>query len=84
MLFAAQFPVEWGGSLHRYCHTGHCHHYDDKEHSGMRVIQHSTLASRDAYAARGGWIAQRQITAITYHNEYGQVATVTVTPDMLT
>ncbi len=49
----------------------------------MTVIQHPTLAARDAYAARGGWIAERAITAITYHRDFGQVARNTVTPEML-
>ena len=34
-------------------------------------------------AARGGWIAERQVTAITYSDKYGQVARNTVTPEML-
>lgn len=83
LLFAAQFPALWGETTKRYCHTGHRHHVEEKEHSGMKVIQHPTLAARDAYAARGGWISERQVTAITYHAEYGEVARVTVTPEML-
>ena len=38
----------------------------------------------DAYAARGGWVAERQVTSITYHKRFGQVARHTVTPEMLT
>ena len=83
ILFAAQFPKVWGTTAKRYCHTGHRHHVEEKEHSGMTVIQHPTLAARDAYAARGGWIADRSLTAITYHSEFGQVARTTVTPEML-
>ena len=83
LLFAAQFPEMWGQTKRRYCHTGHRHHTEEKEHSGMTVIQHPTIAARDAYASRGGWIADRQITSITYHKEYGQVARNTVVPDML-
>lgn len=83
MLFAAQFPKIWGDTVKRYCHTGHRHHTEEKEHSGITVIQHPTLAARDAYAARGGWVAERQVTSITYHAEYGQVARHTVTPEML-
>ena len=45
--------------------------------------QHSTLAARDAYAARGGWHSERQATSITYHSRWGQVARHTVTPEML-
>lgn len=83
LLFAAQFPVMWGGTVKRYAHVGHRHHIDIKEHSGMIVIQHATLAARDAYAARGGWISERQMTAYTYHVEHGEVGSVTVTPEML-
>jgi hypothetical protein len=83
ILFASQFPQVWGETTKRYAHCGHRHHVEEKEHSGITVIQHPTLAARDAYAARGGWIAERQVTAITYHSEYGQVARTTVTPEML-
>ncbi|CAB3741156.1 hypothetical protein LMG22037_06465 [Paraburkholderia phenoliruptrix] len=48
----------------------------------MTVIQHPTLAARDAYAARGGWLSERSATAITYHSQFGQVARNTVVPEM--
>ena len=83
LLFAAQYPRMWGATTKRYCHTGHRHHVEEKEHSGMTVLQHSTLAARDAYAARGGWHSERQATSITYHSRWGQVARHTVTPEML-
>jgi hypothetical protein len=83
LLFASQFPKVWGGTTRRYAHTGHRHHFEEKEHSGMSVVQHSTLAARDAYAARGGWMSDRQCTAITYHADFGQVCRNTVTPEML-
>lgn len=83
LLFAAQFPKIWGGTSHRYAHTGHLHHVEEREHSGMIVMQHPTLAARDAYAARGGWIAERSATAITYHSQSGQAGRVTVSPEML-
>lgn len=83
LLFAAQFPEIWGGTKKRYVHTGHWHHVEEQEHPGMKVIQHPTLAAKDAYAARGGWLSEREATAITYHNRFGQVGRVTVTPEML-
>lgn len=83
LLFASQYPQVWGSTSKRYAHVGHRHHLEEKEHSGMTVLQHPTLAARDAYAARGGWHAERAVTAITYHTEYGQVARNTVTPEML-
>lgn len=83
ILFAAEFPKMWGATTKRYAHTGHRHHTEEKEHSGITVHQHPTLAARDAYAARGGWIAARQVTALTYHSKFGEVARNTVTPEML-
>lgn len=82
ILFASQFHDMWGKTKKRYCHTGHRHHFDEKEHSGMYVVQHSTIAARDAYAARGGWMSERTMKAITYHTEFGEVGRITVTPEM--
>lgn len=83
LLFAAQFPTIWGDTVKRYVHTGHRHHVEEREHSGMTIVQHPTLAARDAYAARGGWIAERKASAIVYHLDHGEVGRVTVTPEML-
>jgi len=83
ILFAAQFPKVWGATTRRYAHTGHRHHTHEKEHSGMTVFQHPTLAARDAYAARGGWQADRRVTALTYHTEFGEVARNSVVPEMV-
>lgn len=83
LLFAAQYPEIWGATTKRYVHSGHQHHKDEKEHAGVTVVQHPTLAARDAYAARGGWIAEREATAMTYHSRFGLVARNTVTPEML-
>lgn len=83
LLFASQFPKVWGATTKRYCHTGHRHHVEEKEHSGMKVVQHPTIAARDAYASRGGWLSEREATTITYHKEYGQVSRTTITPEML-
>jgi hypothetical protein len=83
LLFAAQFAPLWGRTTKRYANCGHRHHAEEKEHSGMTVIQHPTLAARDAYAARGGWFAERAATAITFHKKFGRVGTNTATPEML-
>jgi hypothetical protein len=83
LLFAAQFPQEWGRTTRREIHCGHRHHRDEKEYNGVTIVQHPTLAARDAYAARGGWIADRAAWAITYHKKYGAVGRVMVTTEML-
>jgi hypothetical protein len=83
LLFAAQFPQAWGRTTHREIHCGHRHHRDEKEMNGATVVQHPTLAARDAYAARGGWIADRAAWAITYHKKFGAVGRVMITTEML-
>ena len=83
LLFAAQFPQEWGRTTRREIHCGHRHHRDEKEYNGVTVVQHPTWAARDAYAARGGWIADRAAWAITYHKKYGAVGRVMITTEML-
>jgi hypothetical protein len=83
LLFAAQFPREWGQTKRREIHCGHRHHRDEKEYNGVTVIQHPTLAARDAYAARGGWIADRAAQAVTYHRRFGQVGRVMVSPEQI-
>lgn len=83
LLFAAQFPEVWGRTKRREIHCGHRHHRDEKEYNGVTVVQHPTLAARDAYAARGGWIADRAAQAITYHKHFGQVGRVMVCPEMI-
>lgn len=82
LLFASQFSSEWGRTKRREIHCGHRHHRDEKEYNGVTVIQHPTLAARDAYAARGGWIADRAAWAITYHKEWGATGRIMVVPDM--
>lgn len=82
MLFAAQYSKMWGATTKRYAHCGHRHHVDEKEYAGMTVIQHPTLAARDAHASRGGWISERAANVITYHERFGQVARTVVCPEM--
>lgn len=72
IFFAAQFGEMWGRTAKRYCNTGHRHHYDCKEHPGMYVMQHPTLAARDAHASRGGWMSERAAIGITFHRDFGK------------
>lgn len=82
-LFAAQFREAWGRCPKVYIHTGHRHHKEVKSETGAEVYQHPTLAARDAYAARGGWWSEREITALHYSARYGYAGANNVTPEML-
>jgi hypothetical protein len=71
----------WGRTTKRYIHVGHYHSTDEKEHPGVKVQQHPTLAAADAYASRGGWISERQATAINYSKQFGEVSRATFLPE---
>jgi len=81
-LFASEprFREMWGLANTTYIHTGHYHHERVVEDGGAIAEQHPTLAARDAYAARGGWVSQRGAKVITYHKVDGEIARVTVRP----
>jgi len=83
LLVAAQFPKEWGSTTKRYAHCGHQHHERVEEYSGMKVVQHPTLAARDSHSSRGGYISERQTSCITYHSTHGKVGEVVVTPEQV-
>lgn len=82
LLFASQFGEMWGRTTKRFCNTGHRHHLDIKEHSGMTVMQHPTLAARDAHASRGGWMSERAAIGMTFHDRFGKYDEKWVTPEM--
>ena len=82
-VFAGQFRELFGRTRYAYAHMGHLHSVDVKEDNLMIVEQHRTLAGRDAYAARGGWLSGRDAKVITYHKDFGEVSRLTVSSDML-
>lgn len=81
-LFASEprFREMWGQANYTYIHTGHYHHEKVIEDGGAIAEQHPTLAARDAYAARGGWVSRRGAKVITYDKIDGEAARVTVRP----
>lgn len=82
-LFATEFREHWGRCGKVYIHTGDKHHIEERDSRGVRIIQHPTLAARDAYASRGGWLSARQAAAITYHRQFGEFCRHIITPAML-
>jgi hypothetical protein len=83
LTLAAEFSEMWGKTKYRYAHMGDKHHTDEKEHNGIIVLQHPTLAARDAYASRHGWHALRRAMAISYHKDHGEWSRHIVNPGML-
>jgi len=82
-VFAAKFRDVFGRTKYSYGHVGHFHHAEMKETNLMQVFQHRTLAAKDSYASRGGYLSDREALAITYSKEFGYVGTKSITPEML-
>lgn len=72
-LMAADKPVEWGKTVHRYWYVGHVHHQDTKEYRGGVVEYFRTLAARDAWHAGQGYRAGRDMRLIVLHKEHGEI-----------
>lgn len=83
-VFVSKFKKEYGKSDFIYAHIGHLHNQQIKETNLMLVEQHRTLAAKDAYASRGGWMSDRDSKVITYHKKYGEVGRQTINIRMLT
>lgn len=82
-VFVSKFRDMFGRTKHSYAHLGHMHHAKLLEKNLMVVEQHRTLAGKDAYASRGGWMAGRSASCITYHRQHGEVGRIVLSPEML-
>ena len=79
-----RFRPMWGACKYTYISSGHYHRVEQDlaEGGGAIVERHPTLAARDAYAARGGWVSQRAAKAITYHKDKGKIFESVVYPEL--
>lgn len=82
-VFTGMFPKIFGDTEFRYAHMGDKHHIEEKEDQLMLVTQHPTLAPKDAYSARHGYLSNRAATVITYSSEHGEISRVTIRPEMV-
>jgi hypothetical protein len=76
-VFIGKFKKQFGLAEYVYGHVGHLHH-SQKESNLMILEQHRTLAAKDAYASRGGYLSGRDSVVITYHKDYGEVSRSTI------
>lgn len=72
-IMADEWPREWGETTHRYWYTGHIHTKQVSEFRGCLVESFRTLAGRDAWHAKMGYRAGRDMVAIVLHKEFGEV-----------
>lgn len=82
LIMASDKADWWGQTKHRVWHTGHVHHDSVLEFNGCKVEKHRILAPADAYASQKGYRSGRDMKAIVYHDEHGEVSRYTVNPEM--
>ena len=73
-VMATDKPEDWGASEHRYWYVGHIHHSRKTELRGCTVESFRTLAAKDAWHAAKGYRSGRDMNAIVFHKEFGEIA----------
>lgn len=81
-IMAADRAEAWGRTKFRYWLTGHIHQQKHFDFPGVSVESFRVLAPQDAWASNKGYRSPRDMKAIVYHSEYGEVSRLTVNPDM--
>lgn len=74
LIMANDAPGEWAAAKWRVWHCGHFHHDQVKDLVGCTVETHRTLAGSDAWHRHQGYRSHRDLKAIVYDAEYGEIA----------
>ncbi len=77
-VMACDRPADWGETEHRYWLTGHIHHDTVRELRGCTVESFRTLAPGDAWHRGQGYRSGRDMKALVFHREHGQINRHTV------
>ena len=89
LIMAGDRPEDWGKTIYRYFWTGHVHHskvqpaVSSQDFTGCVVESFRVLPPNDAWAHQKGYRAYRDMKAVVFHEDYGEVARHTVNPRML-
>lgn len=73
MAMATDCPQDWGATVHRHMMFGHLHHTNVKDIGPVKVEGFTTPAARDAHAHTHGYRSPRSMSAITFHEEHGEI-----------
>jgi hypothetical protein len=76
LIMATDVPQDWAAATWRVWHCGHFHHDQLKDHPGCTVETHRTLATNDAWHKHSGYRSGRDMKAIIYDREHGEVSRV--------
>lgn len=73
LIMATDVPQDWAAARFRVWHCGHFHHDQVKESPGVTVETHRTLAAGDSWHRHEGYRSGRDMKALVYHREYGEI-----------
>jgi len=77
LLMAAEFPLEWSQSKHRYIYTHHIHHKSSKDYIGITVESLRSPSGSDSWHHKKGYLSIKAVEGFIHHKEFGQVARLT-------
>lgn len=73
LIMAEDRKEDWGVTDHRVWHCGHIHHLTRRDYVGCTVETHRTLAGTDAWHAGQGYRSKKDMNAIVYHQQFGEI-----------
>lgn len=82
-IMATDRPLAWGSSSHRMWITGHIHKDSVLDAPGCRVESVRILPPSDAWAHTQGYRPTRDMKAIVFHKEHGEIERYVVNPKMV-
>ena len=74
---------QWSAHKNRYCHLGHIHHHVERECGSMQFSWWGSLTATDQWHSDSGYGAERSMTAVVYHKDYGEDSRVKITIDAI-
>jgi UDP-2,3-diacylglucosamine pyrophosphatase LpxH len=81
LVYATEFPLEWGNTTYRTCYTGHFHskktveYITENEHNGFSIKHLPSLCSTDYWHYHNKFIGSKRQAIIECHSEnYGKLS----------
>jgi len=81
LVYATEFPVEWGTTIYRTCYTGHFHskktieYVTENEHNGFSIKHLPSLCSTDYWHYHNKFTGAKRQAIIECHSEnYGKIS----------
>lgn len=73
LIMAEDRKEDWGQTDHRVWHCGHIHHLTRKDYVGCTVETHRGLPGTDAWHSGQGYRSKKDMNAIVYHRQHGEI-----------